>query len=56
MIWPWLGAIILDARFECSFVVMALTGFLPTLGLVAWLSGQLFGWQVRTTDLRPMQR
>jgi hypothetical protein len=40
MIWPWLGTIILDARFEYSFVLMALTGFLPTIGLVAWLSGQ----------------
>ena len=46
MIWPWLGATILEARFEYSFVLMALTGFLPTLGLVAWLSGQFVGVHV----------
>jgi hypothetical protein len=39
MIWPGIGAIIDDAGFEVSFVVNALTGFLPILGLVAWLLG-----------------
>lgn len=49
MIWP-LGAIIDDASFEVSFVLHALTGFLPTLGLVAWLLGQFFGRQVQTAS------
>jgi hypothetical protein len=44
MVLPWLGAIILDARFEYSFVLNALTGFLPVLGLVAWLFGRFVGW------------
>jgi hypothetical protein len=43
MVLPWLSAIILDARFEYSFVLNALTGFLPVLGLVTWLFGQLVG-------------
>jgi len=53
MIWPWLGAIILDANFEVSFVLSALTGVLPTLGLVAWLLGQFAERQVRIATLRP---
>ena len=56
MIWPGIGAIIDDAGFEVSFVLNALTGFLPILGLVAWLLGQLVGWQVRITSLRPKQK
>ena len=40
MIWP-IGAIIDDVGFEVSFVLHALTGFLPILGLVVWLLGQL---------------
>jgi hypothetical protein len=53
MIWP---AIISDAGFEVEFVLNALTGLLPTLGLIAWLLGQLAGWQVRITSLRPKQK
>ena len=49
MIWPGIVAIILDADSEYFFVLNALTGFLPILGLVAWLLGQLVGRQVRTT-------
>jgi hypothetical protein len=56
MIWPGIGAIIDDAGFVVSFVLNALTGFLPILGLVAWLLGQLVGWQVRITSLRPKQK
>jgi hypothetical protein len=56
MICPWLGAIILDANFEVSFVLNALTGVLPTVGLVAWLLGQLVGWQVPIVPSRPTQR
>jgi hypothetical protein len=37
------------AGFEYWFVLSALTGFLPILGLVGWLLGQLAGRQVRTT-------
>jgi hypothetical protein len=56
MIWPGLGAIIDDAGFEVWFVLNALTGFLPILGLVAWLLGQLVGGPVRITSLRPKQK
>ena len=41
MIWPSIGAIIDNVGFEISFVLNALTGFLPILGLVAWLLAQL---------------
>jgi len=46
---PGIFAIVDAAGFEYSFVLNALTGFLPILGLVAWLLGQLIGGQVRTT-------
>jgi hypothetical protein len=46
---PGIFAIVDAAGFEYFFVLSALTGFLPILGLVAWLLGQLVGRQVRTT-------
>ena len=49
LIWPALGSAINDVPFEVSFVVNALTGFLPMLGLVGWLSG---GWLGRTAALK----
>lgn len=49
MILPGIYAIVDAAGFEYSFVLNALTGFLPILGLVAWLLGRLVGEQVRTT-------
>jgi len=56
MIWP-LSAIIDNARFEVSFVLHALTGFLPILGLVGWLLGQFFGRQVGSAaHLGPKQK
>jgi hypothetical protein len=45
-----------DAGFEVSFVLNALTGFLPILGLVAWLLGRLVGGQVGITSLEPKQK
>jgi hypothetical protein len=45
---PGIFAIVDAAGFEYSFVLNALTGLLPTVGLVAWLLGQLVGGQVRT--------
>ena len=42
---PGIYAIVDAAGFEYSFVINALTGFLPILGLVAWLFGKLVGWQ-----------
>jgi len=56
MIWPGLDSIIDVAGSQYWFVLHALTGFLPILGLVAWLSGHLAGWQVRTASLRPKQK
>jgi hypothetical protein len=56
MIWPWLGAIILDANFEVSFVLHALTGVLPTLGLIAWLLGQFVGRPVEGAPFRQTQQ
>ena len=56
MIWPGIGAIIDDAGFEVSFVLNALTGFLPILGLVAWLLGRLVGGQVGISSLEPKQK
>ena len=50
MILPDIDTIIPDAGFEVSFVLNALTGILPTLGLVAWLLGQFAGWHVRTAS------
>lgn len=49
MILPGIYAIVDAAGFEYSFVLNALTGFLPILGWVAWLLGRLVGEQVRTT-------
>jgi hypothetical protein len=46
---PGIFAIVDAAGFEYSFLFNALTGFLPILGLVAWLLGQLVGRLVRTT-------
>ena len=46
---PGIFAIVDAAGFEYSFVLNALTGFLPILGLVAWLLGQLVGRLVRTS-------
>lgn len=45
---PGIFAIVDAAGFEYSFVLNALTGFLPMLGLVAWLLGRLVGGQIRT--------
>jgi hypothetical protein len=55
-VWPGIAAIIDDAGFEVSFVLNALTGFLPMLGLVAWLSGKLAARHVRITTARPGQK
>jgi len=43
MIWPGLASIIIHADTAFMFVLMALTGFLPILGLMAWLLGRLVG-------------
>ena len=56
MIWPGMGAIIDDAGFEVSFLLNALTGFLPILGLVAWLLGRLVGGRVGISSLEPKQK
>jgi len=45
MILPDIDAIIPNAGFKVSFVLHALTGLLPFLGLIAWLLGQFLGWQ-----------
>ena len=45
---PGIFEIIDAAGFEYSLVLNALTGFLPILGLVAWLLGRLVGEQLRT--------
>ena len=55
MIWPGIASIIFDADTAFMFVLMALTGFLPILGLIAWLAGQLVGWVVRKTHLYPQR-
>jgi hypothetical protein len=55
MIWPGIASIIFDADTAFAFVLMALTGFLPILGLIAWLVGQLVGWAVRKTHLYPQR-
>jgi hypothetical protein len=47
---PGIYAIVDAAGFEYSFVLNALTGFLPTLGLVAWLLGRLVGGLIRTAQ------
>jgi hypothetical protein len=47
--WPPLTSIIIDAPVAFMFVLMALTGFLPILGLIAWLAGQLVGRVVPKT-------
>jgi hypothetical protein len=43
---PGLASIIIDADTAWMFVLMALTGFLPTLGLIAWLMGLFVGRQL----------
>ncbi|ARQ00684.1 hypothetical protein CAK95_17550 [Pseudorhodoplanes sinuspersici] len=48
-IFPGFVAIVDAVGFEYFFILSALTGFLPILGLVAWLLGQLVGRQARTT-------
>jgi hypothetical protein len=55
MIWPGITSIIFDADIAFMFVLMALTGFLPILGLIAWLVGHLVGWVVRRTHLFPQE-
>jgi hypothetical protein len=55
MIWPGITSIIFDADIDFMFVLMALTGFLPILGLIAWLVRQLVGWVVRKTHLYPQR-
>lgn len=45
---PGIFAIVDAAGFEYSYVLNALTGFLPLLGLVAWFLGRLVGEQIRT--------
>jgi hypothetical protein len=55
MIWPGITSIIFGAGIAFMFVLMALTGFLPILGLIAWLVGQLVGWVVRKTHLYPQR-
>jgi hypothetical protein len=47
MISPGIASIIIDADTALMFILMALTGFLPILGLIAWLVGQLAGRAVR---------
>ena len=49
MIWPGLASIVIDADTAFMFVLMALTGFLPLLGLMAWLAAQLAGRAVGET-------
>ena len=46
---PGIFSIADAAGFQYSFVLYALTGFVPILGLVAWLSGQLVGRLVRSS-------
>jgi hypothetical protein len=50
---PGIYAIVDAAGLEYSFVLNALTGFLPILGLVAWLLGRFVGGQIRTASLQP---
>jgi hypothetical protein len=50
MIVPGLDSLVLNAPYW--LVLSALLGFLPLLGLAAWLLGQLAGWQLRGTDQR----
>jgi hypothetical protein len=46
MIVPGIASMIIDAGTSSMFLLMALTGLLPTLGLVAWLVGQFAGRMV----------
>ena len=55
-IWPGIGTIIDHAGLNYWLVLTALTGFLPTLGLAGWLSGQLVGWLVGIARLWPKQK
>jgi hypothetical protein len=47
MIWPGIYAIVDAAGFEYFFVLNALTGFLPILGLAAWSLGRFVGGQLQ---------
>jgi hypothetical protein len=47
---PGIFAIVDAAGFEYSFILNALTGLLPTLGLVAWLLGRIVGGLIRTAQ------
>ncbi len=49
MIWPGLASILIDGDTDAMFVLAALTGLLPNLGLMAWLMGQLAGRAVGMT-------
>jgi hypothetical protein len=40
---PGVASIIMDADTAWMSVLMALTGFLPLLGLIAWFAGHLVG-------------
>lgn len=55
MILPGIASFIIDADTAFMFVLMALAGFLPILGMIAWLVGQLVGWAVRKTHLFPQR-
>jgi hypothetical protein len=55
VVWPGIASIIIDADTAFMFVLMVLTGFLPILGLIAWLVGQPVGWVVRKTHLYPQR-
>lgn len=46
MIVPGIASMIIDAGTSSMFLLMALTGLLPTLGLMAWLMGQFAGRMV----------
>ena len=43
---PGITAIMIDASTEVFFILGALTGFLPLVGLIAWLLGQFAGHHV----------
>jgi hypothetical protein len=54
MIWSGMDAI--DVGFESWFILQALVGLLPTLGLIAWLSGLLVERHVRIASASPKQK
>jgi hypothetical protein len=45
---PGVASMIIDADTAWMSVLMALAGFLPMLGLMAWLLGQFAGRAVRS--------